>query len=503
MMLFNKKTICSIFAVLLLVSCESELIDQATFGTLTGTVLDEETQAPLENAKVSTSPSTSTVFTDATGAFTINDMPEGDYAIRAEYDGYLSGFEPATVTAGATYSLVIEMVDEDTNNVGPNRAALTAPADNASVFNTEVEFGWTSGKNDSDELSYDFELRNGTTDEIISRQNLADTTLTLDALVLGTQYFWQVTSSDGLNPSVISNVSSFKIEISEENRFLFVRSEDNNNTIISGGNQADAVEVNVTTKNSNAYAPAVSPERDRVAYIQTVGSNDQIFLMDSNGFSRTQLTTNVPAGSFRNQEIKLAWNNQGDKIYYPRFNKLYAVNSITKFSEAVYSTDSDRMISKVDVNPATGEIAMVITDADGYQGEIVVYNPADLSETVVFSSTGGALGGLDYSIDGTTLLYTADITGEENAQHRKFDNRIFSLDMATLVSSEVNTGKEIGYNETDPFYSPNGAEILYVNRSNDDFGDALIYVVPVPTPGDTNALTRTQTFSNGSEAVWY
>ena len=53
MMLFNKKTICSIFAVLLLVSCESELIDQATFGTLTGTVLDEETQAPLENAKVS------------------------------------------------------------------------------------------------------------------------------------------------------------------------------------------------------------------------------------------------------------------------------------------------------------------------------------------------------------------------------------------------------------------------------------------------------------------
>ena len=27
---------------------------------------------------------------------------------------------------------------------------------------------------------------------------------------------------------------------------------------------------------------------------------------------------------------------------------------------------------------------MVITDADGYQGEIVVYNPADLSETVVF-----------------------------------------------------------------------------------------------------------------------
>ena len=502
-MLFNKKTICSIFAVLLLISCESELIDQATFGTLTGTVLDEETQAPLENAKVSTSPSTSTVFTDATGVFTINDMPEGDYAIRAEYDGYLSGFEPATVTAGATYSIVIEMVDEDTNNVGPNRAALTAPADNASVFNTEVAFGWTSGKNDSDELSYDFELRNGATDEIISRQNLADTTLTLDALVLGTQYFWQVTSSDGFNPSVISNVSSFKIEISEENRFLFVRAEDNNNTIISGGNQADAVEVNVTTKNSNAYAPAVSPERDRVAYIQTVGSNDQIFLMDSNGFSRTQLTTNVPAGSFRNQEIKLAWNNQGDKIYYPRFNKLYAVNSITKFSEAVYSADSDRMISKVDVNPATGEIAMVITDADGYQGEIVVYNPADLSETVVFSSTGGALGGLDYSIDGTTLLYTADITGEENAQHRKFDNRIFSLDMVTLVSSEVNTGKEIGYNETDPFYSPNGAEILYVNRSNDDFGDALIYAVPIPTPGDTNTLTRTQIFSNGSEAVWY
>ena len=40
-------------------------------------------------------------------------MPEGDYAIQAEYDGYLSGVEPAT-TAGATYSLVIEMVDEDT-----------------------------------------------------------------------------------------------------------------------------------------------------------------------------------------------------------------------------------------------------------------------------------------------------------------------------------------------------------------------------------------------------
>ena len=74
--------------------------------------------------------------------------------------------------------------------------------------------------------------------------------------------------------------------------------------------------------------------------------------------------------------------------------------------------------------------------------------------------------------------------------------------MATLVSTEVNTGKKLDITNRSFLFSKWSRNIIR-ESINDDFGDALIYVVPVPTPGDTNALTRTQTFSNGSEAVWY
>ena len=78
-------------------SCSEETIDDTGFGTVTGRVVEAVTFEPIENARVSSNPNTSAVFTDEDGYFTIENVPTGDYAFEARKDGFIVKFEAGTV----------------------------------------------------------------------------------------------------------------------------------------------------------------------------------------------------------------------------------------------------------------------------------------------------------------------------------------------------------------------------------------------------------------------
>ncbi len=110
------KTIIKIlvFSILLLTvfSCKEELVDQIETATIKGKVVKRGTNTPLANVKITTSPSTNTVFTESDGSFEITDVPTGDYSVKAEVSGYLANYQSANLKNPAQIVNVVFEMDE-------------------------------------------------------------------------------------------------------------------------------------------------------------------------------------------------------------------------------------------------------------------------------------------------------------------------------------------------------------------------------------------------------
>lgn len=78
-------------------------------GTVSGTVVDAATGAPLEGVQVYIVGTQIGSLTDAEGRFLLQGVPTGDYEIRAELIGMGAVGQVVTTTAGATVSVSLEM----------------------------------------------------------------------------------------------------------------------------------------------------------------------------------------------------------------------------------------------------------------------------------------------------------------------------------------------------------------------------------------------------------
>ena len=97
------------------------------------------------------------------------------------------------------------------------------------------------------------------------------------------------------------------------------------------------------------------------------------------------------------------------------------------------------------------------------------------AEEVVIENEPGALGGLDFSIDGNRVLFTRDVSGIENVEYRQLDSRIFEYDLTTDVATEILTARVAGTNDLDAKYSPDDGAIIFVNTSNDGISERKIF----------------------------
>ncbi len=99
-----KKTLVvftTIFALALIFSaCKKEETD--SFGNIAGTVLDEETGAPVQGATVTLNPTSINIFTGSNGQFEMQEIEAGQYTIQSTKDGYEPNRLIVNVTAGKT-----------------------------------------------------------------------------------------------------------------------------------------------------------------------------------------------------------------------------------------------------------------------------------------------------------------------------------------------------------------------------------------------------------------
>tara|TARA_R110000787_G_scaffold81036_2_gene175869 strand:+ start:26216 stop:27724 length:1509 start_codon:yes stop_codon:yes gene_type:complete len=473
------KILLSSFIIVLIQSCSEDTLNENGKGTLTGTVVKKGENTPLEDVKITTSPVSTTVFTDENGFFIINNITSGDYSVQAEKDSFLSSFEAANIIDGQASNVVFELDVSTANNRPPTEPILITPADNSVDVALDVDFIWSSSDPDEDPITYSIELRNGTNEEVLLFENIEDTIYSIENLRLGETYFWQVTASDDINPPVISNLSSFNTIAEVFNRFFYVRKVGNNNIIFSGSDEGDEesnnYEFQLTDLDKNSFRPRKNIINNKIAFLRTDGSETHIYTMNTNGSDVTKITSTIPVSGFRSDELDFTWYQNGQRIYYPYLNKLYSINANGTGNTLVYQASEGTFITEVATNDFNNLILLKTNNSEGYEARIFAVTTSGSEQFVVVEGLTGALGGIDFSIDGSKVLYTRDVSGFENQEYRQLDSRIFEYNNDLGTTLEIDTFKPEGANDLDVKYSPDNGVIIFMSTSNDGVSQKNIY----------------------------
>lgn len=495
------KALYKSIALLLLISfafaaCSEDTLNDSGEGTITGTVVIEGTNEPMENVRVSTTPVSSTVFSDENGEFILSEIPIGDYSVQAKIDGFIVSFEPATVTNGNTTNVVFELKDDTSTNRPPVAPILDSPADGATEVPLTTTLFWIGSDPDDDELTYTVTLINSITDEVLEREVVTDTMLTVTELNFNTKYFWQVAANDDIHDDVNSEVSSFTTVVSPDNRFLFVRKTGTNDVIYSV-DDIDGLPIQITSNGQNSWRPRKNNAVQRIAFLRSVGAETHLFTMKEDGSDQTQVTGSIPVAGFNLDEVDFTWEPNGERLFFPNFDKLYAINIDGSGLELIYQTTDGSFITEVDHALFTDVLAVKTNDLNGYNVKVFTMTLQGVTINTILTGVTGAAGGVNISADGTRILYSYDVSGFENPNYRQLDSRLFIYSGGT--STDVSGDKPGGTNDLDPRFSPSDASVIYVNTSNDGISQKNLERISFDSSSGTN---REEFLSNGFMPDW-
>lgn len=481
------KYISLIVLTLLFNNCSEDKISLSTTGTITGKVVSLGDNLPLENTRVSTSPNSSIVFTDAQGNFVIENALIGTYSVQAQKEGFLTKFESATVIADAAVNVIFELDIETANNDAPDAPVLVSPVNNAIDQTLTVDLVWTGSDPENDDLTYEVEILNDQNTDVLMFTDLTDVTLQVTGLDYNTKYFWTVSASDNINAPVLSETFNFTTVEFPDNRIFFSRNINGNNVIFSADDNGN--EFQLTTENTNSWRPRKASNIDKLAFLRTNGGQTHIYTMNLDGSDVAQVTNTVPVNGFNLEELDFEWKNNNTRIVYPSFDKLYQISVDGSGLTLLHQTLNGNFITEVDWCQSTLRLAVKTNDTSGYNVEIYTLtgNGSTIINYVLQGVNGGA-GGLDFSFDGTKILYSYDISGNENAEYRQLDSRLFIYDFTTLTTTDISTSKIAGTNDLDPEFSPNEAEVIFVNTSNDGISQNDVYKLVLESGVDNRTV---------------
>jgi len=495
------KQLLFLFILISITNCSEDTVDFLGVGIITGRVVEADNFNPIENAKIVLTPTNNTVFTDVDGYFRYVEVEIGDYSVSATKDEFLTNFQPATVTRGLEINVVFELLNETSGNKPPTAPVLIAPEDNSTNIDLAVELIWSASDPDTDELTYKIRVKNSVNNDILLVEDILDTTYVVSNLTLGTKYFWEVSATDNINDEVWSFTNSFETLETTGNRFLFVKQENGNNVIYSSDESGN--EMALTSNTQNSWRPRKNLTTNTIAFLSIENFETQLFTMNPDGSNIYKVTT-VSLDGFKQSELDFSWSSNGSKLIYPHFDKLYEINEDGSGLRLVYQTPDGSFISECDWSSDGNTIALKTNDSNGYAISIYTIDINGNIITTILTGVNGAAGGLNLSVDSKMLLYTYDVSEFESSAYRQLDNKMFIYYFDTNTALDISEDKISGTNDSDPRFSPNEAEITFVNTSNDDISLKNIFTQRVNRDSNntTNFFDRSELFNNAIMPDW-
>ncbi|MEM1321026.1 MAG: carboxypeptidase regulatory-like domain-containing protein [Bacteroidota bacterium] len=488
---------CLILVLLLLGSsaCQEDTIQPDTFGSIFGEVLEAESNIGIADVKVSSTPPTSSVVTDAQGRFSFENIKAGTYSLRMEKDGYTSKLESVTVFADQTANVVILLSPDTMENTLPMPPMNLEPVNGATNQEVEVLLRWTAEDADADDrLSYDLKLYNADQSESMTLLTAStDTSYLLTDLEYNTVYFWQVTVYDGRGEAVNSPVWGFETQAFPDHRYLFVRQEAGQYNIYSSDRTGEPIRL--TFNAGSSWRPRMSPLRDKIAYISNSSLEPQIFIMNRDGSENRQVTS-IPISGYNNLELDFCWSPDGTQLVYMSNTKLYTIQPDGSGLHLLNEAPVGATFTECDWT-AQGNFLLVRTTGQfAYQSYIYQMDAEGNYIALVQNDAPGGTGGPMYSIDGGTMLFTQDAAGFEAPDGRQLDARIYLRNLTSQITTDLSIEKPAGTNDLDARYSPDGAQIIFVNTNNDGISPRSIWVM------DLDGENRTLLFENAEMPEW-
>jgi TolB protein len=182
-------------------SCKEDTVEPTVTGTITGVVVEAETNAVLENVTITTNPASSATASDNSGHFQINDVVVGTYSVTAKKAGYRTASFNILVNRDKISNIPIILEKSDGTNKAPDKPLLVSPANQSEQQPVSVRLIWTGSDPDADDsLTYTVELiESGNPAKRILADNTSDTSVIASGLKYNTVYYWQVTARDEFN----------------------------------------------------------------------------------------------------------------------------------------------------------------------------------------------------------------------------------------------------------------------------------------------------------------
>lgn len=481
------KTIYQIlsFAVLLglVTACQEDPLELSTYGQIRGTLLDEVTFEPIAEAVVTTVPATNVFISDENGQFFIDSLEVENYTVRIKADGYREGLQNVAIEADRTKEvtiLLIEAQEEEEEVLAPENPQ---PEDGATGLDVAVDLTWSAGTNTSDTLRYDVLLYSEhDPDGRVLAESITDTTLRVEDLDYETTYFWQVKVEAGEVPDVFGPVWKFTTSNFPDYRYHYVRRDATTGEMgVYAGQTGDQSgeetnEILLTTGMGDCWRPRVSPDRQKIAFLSFSGTQLHLFVMNRDGSEVQQVTDEIPVMSYDIERLDYAWSPNSAQLLYMNFNRAYKINvdgtGLSLFAEA----PEGRAFSGLDWTAHPNHVVARVRGNQHYQDELFLINPAGELDTLL-ADQPGALGNPMFSVDGTQVLYTYDISGSQNPNGRLIDVDLFIRNIQTGGTQNLSALKEPGTNDVQARFSSTGGDVIFTSVPNDGVGSPSIMSV--------------------------
>ncbi len=493
----TSKYIAFIFLLGLLITtgCNEDTIQPQLFGSIEGQVLRKDDLSPLSNVAISTTPTSSSIITDLNGSFTIENVPVGTYSIKAEKEDFITKLEGVTVTGNNVGEVIIRMVKDTSISIPPTTPQVISPLDGEQEQSVNIRLEWISvDEDEEDMLLYDLYLyEDQQSDPILEVMDISDNFLEVTDLQFGKNYYWQVSAKDGRTAPVFGMLWRFKTEDFPDYRFLFAREINGKYDIYSANDMGD--EIQLTDNNGSNWRPIMSPNRDKIAFISNLGIDLHIYIMNRDG-SEVEQVTSLPISGLNSFDLDFSWSPDGTQILYMRNSILNVINvDGTGLSVLTEAPPGTTFVECDWVGPGNRILVRTLGNAP-YASHIWLLDANGTFIDTVIPDLPGSTGGGVFSIPGTKILYTQDISGFNSITGRQLDARIFQVDINSGVRVDLSFDKIDGTNDLDARYSPDGAKVIFTNTNNDGISQKNIYIM------DLDGENRTLLFENAEMPEW-
>ncbi len=458
----------AIMVILLAAACSEDTIKPDIFGSLSGQVLLEGSSTPVADAFVSTNPPTSQVITDAQGRFVFDEIEVGNYTIRAEKTGLVATSESVAILENKESAVIVTMSEKTVGNGLPSTPKPILPLNGATGLDISLQLKWTASDPDDDALTFDvytFHSLQGAGNLVA--EGITDTVFQLANVRYGTTCFWQVVAHDGENDPVFSEVWSFSTKDFPPHPFVFAKIANGKYDVFAAQSANPSLPLyQMTDLAGSSFRPRISPLGDKVAFLNNNFINTQIFVMKRDGTDPTLVPASLQIDGKDMFQLDYCWSPDGTKLLFMNRNRLYTVNLDGSGFELFAELPVTEEFVEVDWAPVTNKVAARTVGSQPYIGRILLFNSSGSLEQELVSDLTGNIGGPSFSIDGSAILFTHDIDGLETPDGRQLNAHVFLRKIATGATTDLSIEKPSGFNDLDPKFSPNGAQVIFVETSN-------------------------------------